>query len=327
MDGLDATADLSQEPGGAKFDLLLDLAEGHRRRIRGSLAYNPALFTRATAEQLAAGFLAVVEQFAADPGITLDRLRIQSPSSTARAWSRASAGDPTVPRAGPWSTPSGPPRPGSRRVGAHGRRRDGTGASFGRSTAGSGPRQGADGLRCGARRPGCRRPAPHGRRRCCSPGCPGRGRRLHPGGPHLPGGADRHDPRGRRARRGDPGAPAAGRRTATEGSADRSTSSTLLAAGRGISDAALASAARPPVTWPTCSTRPVPPAAPRAWPCRIAPWPTCTATTTAPCTPRGSRPPEGRHRVRGAHRRPGFRRRLGSDAVAGCRRGAPYRGG
>ncbi|MET4093900.1 amino acid adenylation domain-containing protein [Arthrobacter sp. UYCu712] len=86
MDGLTATADLSQEPGGAKFDLLLDLAEedadsqaaGGGSAIRGSLAYNPALFSRATAAQLVAGYLAVVEQFAADPGITLDRLRIQS---------------------------------------------------------------------------------------------------------------------------------------------------------------------------------------------------------------------------------------------------------
>ncbi len=86
MDGLTATADLSQEPGGAKFDLLLDLAEedtptpadGEGSAIRGSLAYNPALFSRATAAQLVAGYLAVVEQFAADPGITLDQLRIQS---------------------------------------------------------------------------------------------------------------------------------------------------------------------------------------------------------------------------------------------------------
>ncbi|MCB5292073.1 non-ribosomal peptide synthetase [Arthrobacter sp. SO3] len=77
MDGLEATADLSQEAGGAKFDLLLDLVEG-AAGIRGSLAYNPALFSRATVEQLVAGYLAVVEQFAADPGITLDRLRIQS---------------------------------------------------------------------------------------------------------------------------------------------------------------------------------------------------------------------------------------------------------
>jgi amino acid adenylation domain-containing protein len=89
LDGLEATADLSQEPGGAKFDLLLDLVEDGvdggavendtAAGIRGSLAYNPALFTRATVEQLVAGFLAVADQFAADPGITLDRLRIQSP--------------------------------------------------------------------------------------------------------------------------------------------------------------------------------------------------------------------------------------------------------
>ena len=84
MDGLDASADHGQEPGGAKFDLLLDLAEGHRRDHAASLAYNPALFTPGTAAQLAAGFLAVVEQFAADPAVTLDRLRIQSPEQHAR---------------------------------------------------------------------------------------------------------------------------------------------------------------------------------------------------------------------------------------------------
>ena len=96
MDGLEATADLSQEPGGAKFDLLLDLAEDDASGgIRGSLAYNPALFTRATVEQLVAGFLAVIDQFAADPGITLDRLRIQSPEQHRLALEQSlHAGDP-----------------------------------------------------------------------------------------------------------------------------------------------------------------------------------------------------------------------------------------
>ncbi len=83
MDGLDASADHGQEPGGAKFDLLLDLAEG-TGGITGSLAFNPGLFTPGTAAQLAAGYLAVVEQFAADPAITLDRLRIQTPEQHAR---------------------------------------------------------------------------------------------------------------------------------------------------------------------------------------------------------------------------------------------------
>ncbi|MHA7223649.1 amino acid adenylation domain-containing protein [Arthrobacter sp. RHLT1-20] len=113
MDGVEATADLSQEPGGAKFDLLLDLVEDSSvdaveqedagaelasgdagAGIRGSLAYNPALFSRSTAEQLVAGFLAVVEQFAADPDVTLDRLRIQSPEQHARALEQSFRADP-----------------------------------------------------------------------------------------------------------------------------------------------------------------------------------------------------------------------------------------
>ncbi|TDT85825.1 amino acid adenylation domain-containing protein [Arthrobacter sp. AG258] len=89
MDGLDATADQTQEAGGAKFDLLLDLAE-QSGGITGSLSFNPALFRHGTAEKLAEGFLAVVEQFAADPGVTLDRLRIQSVEQHAVALARSS---------------------------------------------------------------------------------------------------------------------------------------------------------------------------------------------------------------------------------------------
>ena len=117
MDGLEAAADLSQEPGGAKFDLLLDLVEeapasstpGAAEKtdgtktdggIRGSLAYNPALFNRSTAEQLAAGFEAVARQFAADPGITLDRLQVQSPAQRSRVLEQSrGAGE-----AAPWDT-------------------------------------------------------------------------------------------------------------------------------------------------------------------------------------------------------------------------------
>ena len=110
MNGLEATADLSQEPGGAKFDLLLDLVEegveegdtAAAAGIRGSLAYNPALFTRATVEQLVAGFLAVADQFAADPGITLDRLRIQSQEQHRVALEQSHhAGDPATGGDGP----------------------------------------------------------------------------------------------------------------------------------------------------------------------------------------------------------------------------------
>lgn len=104
MRGLEASADLSQEPGGAKFDLLLDLAEtavtsAHETvapgapadpapAIAGSLAYNPALFEAETAQRLADGLLAVLTQFAADPEITLDRLRIQSADEHAQALAR-----------------------------------------------------------------------------------------------------------------------------------------------------------------------------------------------------------------------------------------------
>ncbi|CAN7485074.1 amino acid adenylation domain-containing protein [Arthrobacter sp. LjRoot14] len=101
MDGLEASADASHEPGGAKFDLLLDLAEeAHDGGIRGALAYNPALFARATAEQLAAGFRAVAEQFAANPGITLDRLQVQSPGQLARVMEQSRG----VQAASPWNT-------------------------------------------------------------------------------------------------------------------------------------------------------------------------------------------------------------------------------
>lgn len=82
MDGLEATADQAREAAGAKFDLLLDLAE-RSGGLTGSLAYDPALFNAGTVQLLADGFLAVVDQFAADPTVTLDRLRIQSPEQRA----------------------------------------------------------------------------------------------------------------------------------------------------------------------------------------------------------------------------------------------------
>ncbi|MCT9868271.1 non-ribosomal peptide synthetase [Paenarthrobacter aurescens] len=88
MDGVEASADLGREPGGAKFDLLLDLAEqdGAERDgdiIAGTLAYNPSLFSRNTVERLAAGFALVAGQFATDSGVSLDQLRIQSPADHA----------------------------------------------------------------------------------------------------------------------------------------------------------------------------------------------------------------------------------------------------
>ncbi|WP_314213194.1 non-ribosomal peptide synthetase [Pseudarthrobacter equi] len=91
MDGLEATADQAREAAGAKFDLLLDLAE-RSGGLTGSLAYDPALFNADTAQLLADGFLAVVDQFAADPTVTLDRLRIQSPEQQALVLAHSASG-------------------------------------------------------------------------------------------------------------------------------------------------------------------------------------------------------------------------------------------
>ncbi|SDW58398.1 amino acid adenylation domain-containing protein [Arthrobacter sp. cf158] len=91
MEGLEATADMGREPGGAKFDLLLDLAETANAGISGSLAYDPALFSRNTVERLAEGFALVAGQFADHPGVTLDRLRIQNPRQHAEVLAHSAA--------------------------------------------------------------------------------------------------------------------------------------------------------------------------------------------------------------------------------------------
>ncbi|MCD4851592.1 amino acid adenylation domain-containing protein [Arthrobacter sp. AK01] len=91
MTGLDASADLGREPGGAKFDLLLDLAERDGDVIAGSLAYNPALFERSTVERLVAGFELVAGQFAKDSDVSLDRLQIQSPADHAAVMAHSDA--------------------------------------------------------------------------------------------------------------------------------------------------------------------------------------------------------------------------------------------
>lgn len=100
MEGLEATADMGREPGGAKFDLLLDLAETASAGISGSLAYNPALFSRSTVERLVEGFMLVAGQFADHPAVTLDRLRIQTPSQHAEVLAHSSATKLDV----PWPT-------------------------------------------------------------------------------------------------------------------------------------------------------------------------------------------------------------------------------
>ena len=334
MDGLEATADLSQEPGGAKFDLLLDLAEEDAERpggIRGSLAYNPALFTRATAEQLVAGFLAVVEQFAADPGITLDRLRIQSPEQHRLALEQSlRTGDSATGRGRrrkPSSTPSGPPWPGRPT-----RRRSSTppvpdaGASFGRL---HGRVQAlAKGLVASGVEPGDRvavalpRTAdvvaaalavlaagavyipvdlsyPEERIRIIlEDGAPAvvisgapARRRPRPRGSADPGRRHAAGSRYRRVRRG-PGRPPPGRRRPGLRALHLRFHRTPQGRGR--------PARRPRQPVPAPPPHPVRPAV------------------------RGRR--AGRNRVRGAHRRPRLRRRLGPDALAGRRSGAPHRG-
>lgn len=75
LDGLTAEADEAAEAGGSKFDLLLDLME-RSDGIAGSLGYNPALFTEETAQQIAARFVHVVEQFAAAPEEYLDQISV-----------------------------------------------------------------------------------------------------------------------------------------------------------------------------------------------------------------------------------------------------------
>ncbi|MGO4146372.1 amino acid adenylation domain-containing protein [Paenarthrobacter sp. YAF11_1] len=100
MEGLEASADLGREPGGAKFDLLVDLAETASAGISGSLSYNPALFTRSTVERLAEGFALVAGQFAADPRVSLHRLRIQSPADHADVLAHSAATEDAV----PWPT-------------------------------------------------------------------------------------------------------------------------------------------------------------------------------------------------------------------------------
>ncbi|MGA7207147.1 MAG: amino acid adenylation domain-containing protein, partial [Specibacter sp.] len=84
MTGLRAVADRTAEPGGAKFDLLLDLAEeGPGSGITGSLGFDPALFEPATAALIAARFTHMVEQFAANPHTPLSRLRVTTPQESA----------------------------------------------------------------------------------------------------------------------------------------------------------------------------------------------------------------------------------------------------
>ncbi len=84
MPGLRVVADRTAEPGGAKFDLLLDLAEdAGGAGLSGSLSFDPALFETETAALIASRFLLMVEQFANNPQIPLSRLQVTTAQETA----------------------------------------------------------------------------------------------------------------------------------------------------------------------------------------------------------------------------------------------------
>ncbi|MHA7271098.1 amino acid adenylation domain-containing protein [Arthrobacter sp. HLT1-20] len=82
MPGLHVVADRTAEPGGAKFDLLLDLAE-NGTGLGGSLSFDPALFATETASLIAARFVRMVEQFANNPLTPLSRLQLSTAQETA----------------------------------------------------------------------------------------------------------------------------------------------------------------------------------------------------------------------------------------------------
>lgn len=85
MAGLHAVADRTAEPGGAKFDLLLDLAEeGPGSTITGALNFDPALFEPGTAALIAARFKHMVEQFTDNPDTPLSRLQVTTPQEAAQ---------------------------------------------------------------------------------------------------------------------------------------------------------------------------------------------------------------------------------------------------
>ena len=325
MNGLEATADLGQEPGGAKFDLLLDLAEepveGDAERgpagLRGSLAYNPLLFARDTAEQLAAGFLAVVDQFAADPTITLDRLRIQSPEQHARALAQSlrsdhlAASGATLPEtiidafcATAERTPGA-----SALVDAAGPQH---GASF--AVLQGRVRALAKGLIASGVEPADRVAVALPRTADTVAAALAV---LTAGAVYIP--VDLSYPEDRISVILADGAPAVviSNETVAPSSGRRVLAvDALLAAGTRVSDADLEQR-RPGaddlayVLFTSGST-----GRPKGVAVTHGPSPTCTATTTAPCTRRGSQPRAARDGIRGPHRRTRVRRSLGPHALA-----------
>ncbi|MCF2587137.1 non-ribosomal peptide synthetase [Brevibacterium sp. UCMA 11752] len=80
MGDLNVEPDSGPQVSEAKFDLLLDLAErrGEAAGISGSLEFDSALFDDSTARGIAARFVAVLEQFAAEPNRLLSDVEVLS---------------------------------------------------------------------------------------------------------------------------------------------------------------------------------------------------------------------------------------------------------
>nr|WP_062330537.1 non-ribosomal peptide synthetase [Herbidospora sakaeratensis] len=87
------------ETGGgvAKFDLTLQLAERPDGSLLGGLGYAGALFDRATADRLTAGYLRVLDLIAADPGVRVSELTAMTEGDR-HALLRAGDGGPPLPR-------------------------------------------------------------------------------------------------------------------------------------------------------------------------------------------------------------------------------------
>ena len=69
--------------GIAKFDLTLTITRGNGR-IKAALEYNTALFAAATVERMAAHYVHLLGQVAADPGVALDAVELVTPAERAQ---------------------------------------------------------------------------------------------------------------------------------------------------------------------------------------------------------------------------------------------------
>ncbi|WP_210604560.1 non-ribosomal peptide synthetase [Brevibacterium oceani] len=113
MGDLDVEPAPGPQVSEAKFDLLLDLAErendgathtvgdmhtvSEAAGITGSLEFDSALFDESTAEAIAARFVRVIDQFAADPHTPLRELEVLSPDEIAEIRAQGQGRDAVAP--------------------------------------------------------------------------------------------------------------------------------------------------------------------------------------------------------------------------------------